>query len=201
MKKKITVSVIVLCSAAVLSIVGCGNTQQKEQQSSVQNASQMNQNQEECSVDGCHALQTKDSKYCSYHDKYFGKTNKPKHEDTLQAEDVITQSMIDAITQEYEDELNAEAEKQQSESEQSRNVMTEHKDSSGHSSSEYKKPATKKKTATSNSNSSYRSYDDGYDAIYDDGDYDWDRYKTDRNYADGVDDAMDDWDDEYGEDW
>ena len=79
---------------------------------------------------------------------------------------------IDAITQEYEDELNAEAEKQQSESEQSSNVMTENKDSSGHSSSEYKKPAIKKKTTTSNSSSSYRSYDDGYDAIYDEGDYD-----------------------------
>ena len=42
------------------------------------------------------------------------------------------------------------------------------------------------------------SYDDGYEDIYENGDYDWDRYQTDRDYADGVDDAMED--DEY-EDW
>ena len=43
----------------------------------------------------------------------------------------------------------------------------------------------------------YDSYDDGYDAIYMDGDYDYDRYEYDSEYADGVDDAMD----ELGEDW
>ncbi len=44
---------------------------------------------------------------------------------------------------------------------------------------------------------SYDSYDDGYDDIYMDGDYDYDRYDNDSDYADGVDDAMD----EFGEDW
>lgn len=43
----------------------------------------------------------------------------------------------------------------------------------------------------------YDSYDDGYDAIYMDGDYDYDRYEYDSEYADGVDDAID----ELGEDW
>lgn len=33
--------------------------------------------------------------------------------------------------------------------------------------------------------------------IYDDGDYDWDRYQKDKDYADGVDDAME----EIDEDW
>ena len=37
----------------------------------------------------------------------------------------------------------------------------------------------------------------GYDDIYMDGDYDDDRYDNDSDYADGVDDAMDDDD----EDW
>ena len=37
----------------------------------------------------------------------------------------------------------------------------------------------------------YDSYDDGYDDIYMDGDYDYDRYNKDSDYADGVDDAMD----------
>ena len=41
------------------------------------------------------------------------------------------------------------------------------------------------------------AYDDGYDDIYIDGDYDYDRYDRDSDYADGVDDAMD----EFDEDW
>ena len=43
---------------------------------------------------------------------------------------------------------------------------------------------------------SYDSYDDGYDDVYMEGDYDYDRYDRDSDYADGVDDAMD----ELGED-
>lgn len=49
----------------------------------------------------------------------------------------------------------------------------------------------------SSEKSTYDSYDDGYDDIYMDGDYDYDRYDSDSDYADGVDDAMD----ETGEDW
>lgn len=61
--------------------------------------------------------------------------------------------------------------------------------------------------STTNSNSSYsnetkksspyQSYDDGYDDIYMDDDYDDERYKSDKDYAGGVDDAMD----EFDEDW
>lgn len=40
-------------------------------------------------------------------------------------------------------------------------------------------------------------YDDGYDDIYMNGDYDYDRYDNDSDYASGVDDAMD----EFDEDW
>lgn len=55
--------------------------------------------------------------------------------------------------------------------------------------------STKKSNTTKKS--TYDSYDDGYDDIYMDGDYDYDRYDRDGDYADGVDDAMD----EFGEDW
>ena len=41
------------------------------------------------------------------------------------------------------------------------------------------------------SSSSYDSYDEGYDDIYMNGDYDYDRYDSDDDYAAGVDDAMD----------
>ena len=53
------------------------------------------------------------------------------------------------------------------------------------------------KESTTTKKSTYDSYDDGYDDIYMDGDYDYDRYDRDSDYADGVDDAMD----EFGEDW
>ena len=73
----------------------------------------------------------------------------------------------------------------------------------------------KKKNQSSNGTSSNRSksyrgsssksykrdtYDDGYEAVYDDDDYDMDRYVKDDDYARGVDDAMDDLEDE-GEEW
>lgn len=54
--------------------------------------------------------------------------------------------------------------------------------------------------ASSSGNKYNGSYDDGYEDIYHDGDYDWDRYDEDDNYANGVDDALEDWA-EYGEDW
>lgn len=44
-------------------------------------------------------------------------------------------------------------------------------------------------------NSSLDSYDEGYEDVYLDDDYDDDRYRTDNEYANGVDDAMED------EDW
>ena len=47
----------------------------------------------------------------------------------------------------------------------------------------------------------YKSYDDGYDGVYMDGDYDVDRYNNNSDYADGVDDAIEN-EYEYGEgDW
>ena len=44
---------------------------------------------------------------------------------------------------------------------------------------------TKKSTTTKKSK--YDSYDDGYDDIYMDDDYDYDRYDRDSDYADGID--------------
>ena len=42
----------------------------------------------------------------------------------------------------------------------------------------------------------YDSYDYGYDDVYMDGDYDYDRYDKDSDYADGVDDAIDEFDED-----
>lgn len=77
---------------------------------------------------------------------------------------------------------------------------------SGSSSSSSKKTGTSsgssssystKSNSSSNKSNPYASYDSGYDSIYDDGDYDWNRYQKDKDYADGVDDAME----ELDEDW
>jgi hypothetical protein len=54
--------------------------------------------------------------------------------------------------------------------------------------------SSSKKSSSKSKKSSVNSYDEGYEAIYEDDDYDWDRYQTDSDYANGVDDAMDDLD-------
>lgn len=62
------------------------------------------------------------------------------------------------------------------------------------------KSTTGKSSTTSKSGGSKNyvdSYDDGYDDILMDGDYDYDRYDRDSGYADGVDDAID----ELGGEW
>ena len=67
----------------------------------------------------------------------------------------------------------------------------------GSTSSTGKSASTTKSSGSSSSSSkkSYNnSYDEGYEDVYDNDDYDWDRYRTDRDYANGVDDAMEDLD-------
>lgn len=63
------------------------------------------------------------------------------------------------------------------------------------SASKYNSSTSKKNSSTKKK--SYQSYDDGYDDIYMNDDYDDYRYQYDSDYADGVDDAMD----EFEEDW
>lgn len=46
-----------------------------------------------------------------------------------------------------------------------------------------------------------RLYDDGYDDVISDDDYDYDRYDEDDDYADGVDDAIDEMMEEGEGDW
>ena len=48
---------------------------------------------------------------------------------------------------------------------------------------------------------SHDSYDDGYNDIYEEDDYDWDHYEEDDDYASGVDDAIEEYYEEFGEYW
>lgn len=60
----------------------------------------------------------------------------------------------------------------------------------------------KSSSHSSKKKSSYQdAYDDGYNSIYEDEDYEWDRYQKDDDYARGVDDAMEDCYDDFGDDW
>ncbi len=68
------------------------------------------------------------------------------------------------------------------------------KSSSGSSTSSSTKKSSSGSSSKKSSSSSWSSYDEGYDAVYEGDDYDWDRYWSDSDYADGVDDAMEDMD-------
>lgn len=73
-----------------------------------------------------------------------------------------------------------------------------HSSNSKNTSSSVTPPQSSYSSHSSTKKSTYEdTYDDGYDDIYYDGDYDMNRYYNDSDYANGVDDAMD----ELGEDW
>ena len=70
--------------------------------------------------------------------------------------------------------------------------------STTNSSSNKTSSSTGNKTSNSSSKKKYNSgnsYDAGYDDVYMADDYDWDRYLEDDDYANGVDDALEDMDD------
>lgn len=77
--------------------------------------------------------------------------------------------------------------------------------SSSSSSSKYsgKRKSSSKYSSSSKSSKSYKydTYDDGYEDVYENEDYDTDRYNKDNDYANGVDDAMDDLEEEGELDW
>lgn len=62
---------------------------------------------------------------------------------------------------------------------------------SGGSSSSYVSSGSSGSSSSKKHSSGYDSYDEGYNDVYEDDDYDWDRYFRDPDYADGVDDALD----------
>jgi hypothetical protein len=122
-----------------------------------------------CIKAGCDNKQASGSSYCYLHKPYTGSS--PSHSSSL-----------------YSDKSLSSTSKGSSSSSSYSNKSNTTNNSS------YSRSSKKSGTTTK---STYDSYDDGYDDIYMDGDYDYDRYDRDSDYADGVDDAMD----EFGEDW
>ena len=126
-----------------------------------------------CIKAGCDNKQASGSSYCYLHKSYTGSrtsNSSSTHSNKSSSSNSKSSASSSGSSSSYNNKSNST-----------------NKSSSGSS--------TKKSTTTKKS--TYDSYDDGYDDIYMDGDYDYDRYNRDRDYADGVDDAMD----ELGEDW
>ena len=121
-----------------------------------------------CIKAGCDNKQASGSSYCYLHKPYTGSSSSYSNKSSSSTSKSSTSS---------------------SGSSSSYNSKSNSTNNSSYSSGTKKSTTTKKST--------YDFYDDGYDDIYMDGDYDYDRYDRDSDYADGVDDAMD----EYGEDW
>lgn len=117
-----------------------------------------------CIKSGCDNKQATNSSYCYLHKPYSGSSSSHSN--------------------------SSYSNKSSSSSSSSSN---NNKSTSGSNASSYNSSTKKRSTGTSSSKKSniYDSYDDGYDDIYMDGDYDYDRYDRDSDYADGVDDAMD----------
>ena len=131
-----------------------------------------------CIKAGCDNKQASGSSYCYLHKPYTGSST--------------SHSSSSHSSSSYSNKSSGSTSKSStssSGSSSSYNSKSNSTNNSSYSSGTKKSTTTKKCT--------YDSYDDGYDDIYMDGDYDYDRYDRDSDYADGVDDAMD----EYGEDW
>ena len=130
-----------------------------------------------CIKSGCDNKQASGSSYCYLHKPYTGSSSG---------------TSTSSSSSSYSNKSSSSTSKSStssSGSSSSYNSKSNSTNKSSYSSGTKKSTTTKKRT--------YDSYDDGYDDIYMDGDYDYDRYDRDSDYADGVDDAMD----EYGEDW
>lgn len=140
-----------------------------------------------CIESNCNKKQVDGSGYCEEH--------QPKDEEELDDYEDVSTPTSDADEEEESEDVsdNPSSSTESASSEISHAGGTLPSGSSGTSYSGT--PSYKgNSNGTGKKPSPYQSYDDGYDAIYDDGDYDSDRYRNDPDYASGVDDAMDELD-------
>ncbi len=123
-----------------------------------------------CSMSGCDNEAREDSRYCYLHNLSYESYGNPDYNAVYRA------------------------------SQNRKKSYTSKSSSSTSASSDSSSTSVSKSTQNTYSSSSskkydpYESYDEGYDDVYMDDDYDWDRYWSDSDYADGVDDAMDEFD-------
>ena len=124
-----------------------------------------------CSLGGCDKDAIEGSNYCYLHDMSYRSYGNPDYNEV------------------YRNSQNGKNSSTTSSSGSSSKSNTA--SGSGSKSNSSTKTTTK---TTTKKYSYYSSYDEGYDDVYENDDYDWDRYYSDDDYADGVDDAMDELD-------
>lgn len=117
-----------------------------------------------CCMSGCKEEVTEGSKYCYLHDL---------------SDRVYGTPDFDSLRK--NNEQSKESESVGSNSSNDKNVYSSNTNNN-------------KSTSSKKTYSTYDSYDEGYEDVYMDEDYDWDRYYSDDDYALGVDDAMEDMD-------
>lgn len=137
-----------------------------------------------CIKSGCDNNQAPNSSYCYLHKPYTGSGS--SHSSSSYSSK-SSSSLLDKSS----------TSNSGSSSKNSTSSSYSNKSTSGSSSSYSSGTKSNSNKSNLKKASSYKSYDDGYDDIYMNGDYDDKRYKIDKDYADGVDDAMD----EFDEDW
>lgn len=159
-------------------------------------------NNQSCAKEGCNNIKEEGSQYCKLHN--------PKNKSSIKNIDILEtmteDSTIETTTTEELTEITTFRTYKKSNSDytyknnNSYNYSGSYKskNSSYNSSNSYKYSTPK--SYNSSSKKSYNTYDEGYDSVYEDEDYDDERYKYDKDYADGVDDALEDLEEE-GRDW
>lgn len=165
--KKIATSIIIsiVFSLAFVSSVFASGTCFKSGCNRSQYGSSYYCSSHACRKNGCHKQKMAGSSYCSSHTCQSGRTS---------CKNVVVGANDKCDNCKRKEKNTAKS------NSSTKNTYSSSKKSSGNS--------NKKK------NSGWDSYDKGYEDVWLDDDYDWDRYQRDSDYANGVDDAMDDWD-------
>ena len=153
-----------------------------------------------CVEAGCNNDRVEGSIYCKEHkpSKEDAELDDCLHDMVSYVEDTTEETTKETTTYSY---YNSSGSSSYSNSSSSYGGSSSYSNSSSSYSSSTKKKSSSSTggyssySSGSSSSSPYKSYDEGYEAVYDDDDYDWDRYNSDSDYAEGVDDALDELDD------
>lgn len=159
-----------------------------------------------CEIPTCTNKAIEGSDYCEYHENFYSNnanlnaecempacTNKAmeggdycEYHESLYSDDSNVNDGENDYYSQYQNNTNS-VENTPKETETTKSSSG---NGNGYSASENKKSYNR--SSVKSKKTYENSYDDGYEAIYYDEDYDWDRYQRDSDYANGVDDAMED---------
>lgn len=149
-----------------------------------------------CVAPGCKDQPIYGSDYCYQHrvndENYETETDSQENETT-----VLEEATTDSYYEDYSNDSNSSYDNSSSDD---NNSYSGSYSNSSSSSGTYSNSSSGKSNSSGSSSKKkysnpYKSYDDGYEDVYMDNDYDDDRHNSDSDYADGVDDALDDYDD------